>query len=122
MLTPSTTKCDLSPFRWEAEQVRRGATRPAAQERKDRASASASSFVSSSSLVANGGGGKGWGLAGKERPNFLGFEEMQKVLRETGSQLRESHERNERQLQMVRRRFGSGNGETGGERGPAVTW
>lgn len=39
--------------------------------------------------------------AAGERPRFLGINEMQKALREAGTQLRETHERNERQLQVV---------------------
>lgn len=31
----------------------------------------------------------------------MGIDEMQKALREAGTQLRETHERNERQLQVV---------------------
>ena len=67
----------------------------------------------------NGGGGTagtGWGGAGAgERPKFLGINEMQKALREAGTQLRETHERNERQLQVVSDPpspvwFGSGSG------------
>lgn len=45
--------------------------------------------------------GNGLGGAGGERPRFLGVDEMQKALREAGTQLRETHERNERQLQVV---------------------
>lgn len=43
----------------------------------------------------------GWGGATGERPQFLGVDEMQKALREASTQLRETHERNERQLQVV---------------------
>lgn len=51
---------------------------------------------------AGGTAGAGWGGVGAgERPKFLGINEMQKALREAGTQLRETHERNERQLQVV---------------------
>lgn len=56
--------------------------------------------------TANGGwGGAAAGAAGAvgERPRFMGIKEMQKSLREAGKQAREAHERNERQLQVVRR-------------------
>lgn len=47
-------------------------------------------------------GGGAWG-AQQERPRLLGVAEMQKALREAASQLRDTHERNERQLQLVRK-------------------
>ncbi|CAM9384736.1 unnamed protein product, partial [Hapterophycus canaliculatus] len=98
---------DEEQQRWEEEQVRRGATRPAAKPKTSLPTVSP--WGGGTTLAtANGrgvaGGVGGWGgmaAAAGERPRFLGINEMQKALREAGTQLRETHERNERQLQVV---------------------
>ena len=89
--------------------MKRGATRPAAKPKP--AVPSTSPWGGGATIATmNGGGGiagagAGWGGAGVgERPKFLGINEMQKALREAGTQLRETHERNERQLQVVSER------------------
>lgn len=86
--------------------MRRGATRPSREQQQQKSKAATPAWGGNSTAVAvngtNGssGGGGQWG--GASRPKFLGVAEMQKILRETAGQLREAHERNERQLQVVR--------------------
>ncbi|CAM9178498.1 unnamed protein product, partial [Laminaria digitata] len=100
-----TNRC----FRWEEEQVRRGARQsaskpkpPQQQQQQQQSGWGAGAFGGSAvALNGSGGGGNGWGGSGAERPRFLGVDEMQKALREAGKQLRETHERNERQLQVL---------------------
>ncbi|CAM9137754.1 unnamed protein product [Ectocarpus sp. 8 AP-2014] len=94
---------DEEQQRWEEEQVRRGATRPAAKPKPSIPSTSPWGGGSTVATVNGGGGtaGTGWGGTPGERPRFLGIDEMQKALREAGTQLRETHERNERQLQVL---------------------
>ncbi|CAM9801776.1 unnamed protein product [Scytosiphon promiscuus] len=99
---------DEEQQRWEEEQVRRGATRPAAKPKTSLPTVSPWGGGTTLATVNGGGvggGGAGWGVtaaaAAGERPRFLGINEMQKALREAGTQLRETHERNERQLQVL---------------------
>eukprot|EP00752_Nemacystus_decipiens_P001258 g1256.t1 len=95
---------DEEQQRWEEEQVRRGATRPAAKPKPAVPPTSPWGGGAAISTMNGGGGtgGAGWGGVGAgERPKFLGINEMQKALREAGTQLRETHERNERQLQVL---------------------
>lgn len=87
--------------RWEEEQVRRGATRPAAKPKRPLPSTSPWGGGTAIATVNGGATGAGWGGTAGERPRFLGIKEMQKALREAATQLRETHERNERQLQVV---------------------
>lgn len=87
--------------------MKRGATRPAAKPKHAVPSTSAWGGGAAIATMNGGGGtaGIGWGGArAGERPKFLGINEMQKALREAGTQLRETHERNERQLQVVSQR------------------
>lgn len=94
-------------YRWEEEQVRRGATRSKAKT--DSTVSSPNCFSSRNAMMSsNGGVFGGAGRGGGQRPHFMGVDEMQKALREAEKRLRETHERNERQLQMVR--FCSGEG------------
>lgn len=107
-------------YRWEEEQVRRGATRPNAITSSTGSNPIAGLASRNASLGANamtslnggvfGGAGRE-GRVGGERPHFMGVDEMQKALREAEKRLRESHERNERQLQMVRFFSGEGKGK-----------
>lgn len=89
--------------RWEEEQVRRGATRPAAKPKRPLPSTSPWGGGTAIATVNGGSGttGASWGGTAGERPRFLGIKEMQKALREAATQLRDTHERNERQLQVV---------------------
>eukprot|EP00903_Cladosiphon_okamuranus_P007275 g7051.t1 len=95
---------DEEQQRWEDEQVRRGATRPAAKPKPAVPSTSPWGGGAAIATINGGGGtaGTDWGgTRAGERPKFLGINEMQKALREAGTQLRETHERNERQLQVL---------------------
>lgn len=95
--------------RWEDEQVRRGATRPATQRLQDVVKSedwggnSTNLAVNGNNRIGSGGGEDDQWIGATERPRFLGVAEMQKALREAGTELREKHERNERQLQVVSR-------------------
>ncbi|CAN0049686.1 unnamed protein product, partial [Discosporangium mesarthrocarpum] len=86
--------------RWEEEQVRRGAA-----QQKDTAAAalprSSQRFgeaFPNGAMAGQGGGGWGEKTTGVQ---FLGVDEMQKNLKAVAERLRETHQRNERQLQLV---------------------
>lgn len=98
-------------YRWEEEQVRRGATRSnakigsAVSSPNDGLPSRDASLGVNAMMSSNGGvygGAVRDGRVGGQRPHFMGVDEMQKALREAEKRLRETHERNERQLQMVR--------------------